>query len=114
MLSGLANFWQRGSIGLMISVSVTLSGCQQAPSQEEIDTLATAYADVLFVQQLTREDSSAIRASVDSVLKRYGYVDKAKFSTRLKEVGHNPEVMRKIFDSTQHRLQQVSNQDIVQ
>jgi hypothetical protein len=101
---------QRKAVIIVLIVSGLATGCKQAPKPKDIGELSQTYADLLMAQQRSRTDTTAVRKSIDSTLKAHGFDDEEEFRERLKDVGQDPEVMRKIFDSTQQLLQKITNE----
>ena len=101
------------NVDLLIAILIggaIVSSCSHTPTPKDIGELSNTYADLLMAQQSSRRDTAGARTSVDSVLKVHGFDNELEFRERLKDVGRDPEVMRKIFDSTQQLLQAITNE----
>src|SRR5687767_11154263 len=81
-----------------------LAGCQEATITPS-ENLSNAYAEILMASVRHRGDTTHRQRILDSIAAHFGYSDQKEVLSEIHEVTRDPEVLRKVLDSTQNRLE---------
>lgn len=95
--------------GVRIALLLLTSGlpaCNEA-NVKPPEHLADAYAEILLASNIYRSDSSRLQTILDSIATNFGFRDQKDVLSEIHQVTLNPEILRKVLDSTQNRLQRM-------
>ena len=89
---------------LAILTAIFLGSCGEGVPVPA-DHLVEAYSEILIASNINREDSVRRGAVLDSIAANFGFSDHKKVLAEIHEMTLDPDVLRKVLDSTQNRLQ---------
>ena len=89
---------------LVAAASAQLAACKDA-TITPAEHLADAYAEILFASAGHRGDTVHQRRILDSIAQNFGFDGQKEVLSEIHEVTLDPEVLRKVLDSTQNRLE---------
>lgn len=69
------------------------------------DNLVEAYSEILIASNINREDSVRRQVVLDSIAENFGFESHKNVLAEIHDMTLNPDVLRKVLDSTQNRLQ---------
>ena len=95
---------QRHNNILLSLILLFAAGCKDATITPR-EHLADAYAEILIASNLHREDTTNQKRILDSIATKYGFDGQKEVLSEIHQVTLDPEVLRKVLDSTQNRLQ---------
>jgi hypothetical protein len=92
------------NITLTTMASLVISSCGDGKVSPP-DHLADAYAEILLASALNRGDTIGHQRIVDSIATKFGFESEKKVRSEIHEMTSDPEVLRKVLDSAQNRLE---------
>ncbi len=69
--------------------------------------MSVAYAEMLVAKNIHRTDSAAAARAADSIVKHFGYSNEGDLLKEMEELSSDPESLRTMLDSAQHRLEKI-------
>jgi hypothetical protein len=85
-------------------LATTFGACSES-SVKPPEHLADAYAEILLASNVHRGDTTTRQGILDSIAVNFGFSSQKEVLSEIHEMTLNPEVLRKVLDSTQNRLQ---------
>ena len=98
--------WTMVQTGIVTAcLTMLASACSPGPSDD--NNLAAAYAEILVVQTIHRNDTVTGRQKADSVATTFGYDDVDDVLAQIKALTEEPERLRPVLDSAQRILEEI-------
>lgn len=88
----------------LIAAGTLLGACSES-SVKPSEHLADAYAEILIANTIYRDDSVRRAVVLDSIAANFGFTGQKEVLSEIHDMTLNPDILRKVLDSTQNRLQ---------
>jgi len=95
------------ALSAILLAAIALSGCSTKMSEKDRANVSVAYAEMLLVKNMYRYDSVHAARAADSVVRHYGYGGEQELMKKIKDLTNDPESLRLVLDSAQHRLEKI-------